>query len=428
MPSLSCVVDHQLKRDQDLHPSRRCLAAGPGEVIYSPTVLPRDPMLAFSRPSIGEEEINAVVAVLRSGWITTGPKVAEFEAMFAEQVGARHALALNSGTAALHAALLALGLGEGDEVIVPALTWASSANVVVACGARPVFADIDGYTWNLDPAAVERLLRPATRVVMPVHFGGQPADLGALRAVLAAAGREDIAIVEDAAHAVGAAYRGSPIGGTGRHGTAAACFSFHPIKNITTGEGGMLTTDDDRLAAQAKLWRFHGVQRDAWKAYSTAAQAPPTYDVVLPGYKYNLTDLAAALGIEQLRKLPAFNGRRAEIAGRYLRELANVPNLVLPGLAAYDCVHPWHLFPVLPPERASFMARLRTLGIGTGLHFEAVHLHSYYRQSFATREGQCPVAEEVCARIVSLPLFPAMSEDDVTDVVGAVRETLAQAA
>jgi dTDP-4-amino-4,6-dideoxygalactose transaminase len=388
-------------------------------------VLPRDPILPFSKPDIGEEEIAEVVDCLRSGWITTGPRVAQLERDFAALTGSAHALAFASCTGALHATFLAAGLGPGDEVVVPALTWPATANMVVACGAVPVFADIDPVTWNLDPPSLARALTPRTRLVLPVHFAGQPCDLDGLRATLTAAGRPEIRIVEDAAHAAGAAYKGRPIGDTAGNGTWAACFSFHPIKNMTTGEGGMVTTADDDLAAAVKLWRFHGVQRDAWKAYSAAEKAPATYDVVLPGFKYNLTDLHAAVGLHQLRKLERFNRRRAELAAIYQRELAGLPGLGLPGRADYDHLHPWHLYAVLPPRRAPFMERLRELGIGTGLHFEAVHLHDFYRRRFGCRPGTLPAAEEVCSRIVSLPLFPAMTDEDAGDVVQAVRQALA---
>jgi dTDP-4-amino-4,6-dideoxygalactose transaminase len=382
-------------------------------------------MLPFSRPEIGEEEIAEVVACLRTGWITTGPRVAQLEKEFAAAVGARHALAFSSGTGALHASLLALELQPGDEVVVPALTWPSTANMVVACGGVPIFADIDASTWNLDPAALGMAVGSRTRLVIPVHFAGLPCDLDAIREALAAAGRPDVKIIEDAAHAAGASYKGRPIGSSTANGTLLACFSFHPIKNMTTAEGGMVTTDDDELAAAIKLWRFHGVQRDAWKAYSGTEAAPATYDVVLPGFKYNLSDLHAAIGIHQLRKLPRFNQRRAELAHFYRHELAGLPGLQIPGRAFYDCVHPWHLFTVLPPRRAPFMERLRQVGIGTGLHFEAVHLHEFYRQRYGWGPGSLPVAEEVCGRIVSLPLFPAMTDEDAADVVQAVREALA---
>jgi dTDP-4-amino-4,6-dideoxygalactose transaminase len=389
-------------------------------------MLPRESILPFSRPEIGNEEIDEVVRVLQSGWITTGPLTAQFEQEFAAATGARHALAFSSCTGALHAVPLALGLGAGDEAIVPGLTWPATANMVVACGAHPVFADVDRVTWNLDPAAVAAALTPRTKMVIPVHFAGQPADLDALRAVLRQAGREDVMILEDAAHAAGAAYKGRPIGACTANGTVAACFSFHPIKNMTTGEGGMVTTDDDELAARIKLWKFHGVQRDAWKAYSASEKASATYDVVLPGFKYNLTDVQSALGVHQLRKLPRFNARRAEIAAFYGRELAGLreEGLELPGAAPYGHTHPWHLFTVLAPRRAPFMDRLKELGIGTGLHFEAVHLHTFYRERFGFRAGMLPVAEEVCSRIVSLPLFPAMTDGDAADVVEAVRQVV----
>jgi dTDP-4-amino-4,6-dideoxygalactose transaminase len=390
-------------------------------------MLPRESILPFSKPEIGDEEIDEVVRVLRSGWITTGPLTAQFEKDFAAATGARHALAFSSCTGALHAVPLALGLGPGDEVIVPGLTWPATSNMVIACGAVPIFADIDRVTWNLNPAAVEAALSARTKMVIPVHFAGQPADLDGIRAVLRKAGREDVMILEDAAHAAGSSYKGRPIGGCTANGTVAACFSFHPIKNMTTGEGGMVTTDDDELATRIKLWKFHGVHRDAWKAYSASEKAPATYDVVLPGFKYNLTDMQSALGLHQLRKLPRFNARRAEIAAIYQRELRGIEGLGLPGTAPYEHVHPWHLFTVLAPQRAPFMDRLKELGIGTGLHFEAVHLHTYYRERFGYREGMLPVAEEVCSHIVSLPLFPSMTEADAADVVEGVTMAVREA-
>lgn len=387
-------------------------------------MLPRNPILPFSKPEIGVEEIDEVVRCLQSGWITTGPLTARFEQNFAASHCAQHALAFSSATGALHICCLALGLLPGDEVIVPALTWPATANMAIAAGATPVFADIDRSTWNLDPASVAAKLTPRTRMLIPVHFAGQPADLDALRAVLDQAGRQDVMILEDAAHAAGASYKGRPIGGSQANGSVAVVFSFHPIKNMTTGEGGMVTTDDPELADRIKLWRFHGVRRDAWKAYAASEKAPATYDVVLPGFKYNLTDLQSAIGLHQLQKLPRFNARRAEIAAIYQRELAGLAGLGLPGAAPYECVHPWHLFTVLAPERAAFMERLREQGVGTGLHFEAVHLHTYFRERFGYREGSLPIAEEVCSRIVSLPLFPSMTDDDVADVVEAVRRAV----
>jgi dTDP-4-amino-4,6-dideoxygalactose transaminase len=371
----------------------------------------RATFLPFSKPSIGEEEIREVTECLRSGWITTGPRTARFEEDFAAYVGTRHALALSSGTAALHCAYWALDLQPGDEVICPSLTWPATANMALALGARIVFADIDRATRLIDPADVARKVTGKTRAVAPVHFAGVPADLDTLRAAVG----NGIAIIEDAAHAVGTEYRGKRIGGHGN----PAIYSFHPIKDMTTGEGGMLTTDDDRLAGRVKLFKFHGVSRDAWKAYGSAGAAH--YDTVLPGFKYNLTDIASALGIHQLRKLDGFIERRRRIAERYLRDLRGVRGIELPAVPGYPHRHAWHLFTVLVERRDEFMARLKEENIGTGLHFEAVHRTTLYRDPAAV----LPQTEYVCDRILSLPLYPDMTDPDADDVVSAVRRVLA---
>jgi dTDP-4-amino-4,6-dideoxygalactose transaminase len=367
----------------------------------------RSTFLPFSRPSIGEEETAEVLECLRSGWITTGPRAERFERDFAAYVGAKHAVALSSGTAALHCAYWALGLKPGDEIICPSLTWPATANMAAVLGARVVFADIDASTRQISPESVARQVTPRTRAIVPVHFAGAPADLDALQEI---AGSR-IAVIEDAAHAAGAEYRGRRIGGQGH----AVIFSFHPIKNLTTGEGGMLTTDDPELAERVRVFKFHGVSRDAWKAYGASSAAH--YDTVVAGFKYNLTDLAAALGIHQLRKLDGFIQRRAAIAGRYLRELTGLPGLDLPLAPSYPHRHAWHLFTVLVEGRDVFMDRLREEKIGTGLHFEAVHRTSLYAGS---SEG-LPATEHVCERILSLPLFPEMTDGDVEDVIAAVR-------
>jgi dTDP-4-amino-4,6-dideoxygalactose transaminase len=372
----------------------------------------RATFLPFSRPSLGEEEIDEVTQCLRSGWITTGPRTLQFEQDFAAYVGAKHAIALSSGTAALHCIYGALGLEDGDEIVCPSLTWPATANMALVLGAKVVFADIDRATRQIDPRNVAKVLTKRTRAVVPVHFAGAPADLDALRAVVG----EKVAVIEDAAHAVGAQYKGRRIGG---HGNAAV-YSFHPIKDMTTGEGGMLTTDDDRIAEKVRLFKFHGVSRDAWKAYGSAAVAH--YDTVLPGFKYNLTDIASALGIHQLRKLEGFIDRRRAIAERYLNGLEGVRGVELPAAPAYSHRHAWHLFTVLVEGRDGFMARLREENIGTGLHFEALHRATLYKEACAQ---QLPVTDHVCERIVSLPLFPAMSDQDVDDVVAAVRRVVA---
>ncbi|MBV8879277.1 MAG: aminotransferase class I/II-fold pyridoxal phosphate-dependent enzyme [Planctomycetaceae bacterium] len=372
---------------------------------------PRATMLPFSRPSIGEDEIREVTEVLRSGWITTGPRTVQFEKDFAAYVGAKHALALSSGTAALHCAYWALDLKPGDEILCPSLTWPATANMAVALGAKVVFADIDPDTRQIDPRDVEKKMTKKTRAIVPVHFAGAPADIDALKAI---AGKK-IRIIEDAAHAAGTEYKGKRIGG---HGNAAV-YSFHPIKDITTGEGGMLTTDDDKLAERVKLFKFHGVSRDAWKAYGSAATAHD--DTVLPGFKYNLTDIASALGIHQLRRLDGFIERRREIAERYLAGLGDVRGLGLPRAPGYAHRHAWHLFTVLVDRRDEFMARLKEQNIGSGLHFEAVHRTSFYRKA----AKKLPHTDRVCGRILSLPLFPDMTDQDADDVIAAVRRLLA---
>ncbi len=384
----------------------------------------RSDRLPLSRPELGDAEIDEVVQCLRSGWITTGPLTARFEKEFASAVGASVATAFSSCTAALHVAYLALGIGRGDEVVIPALTWPAAANMAVACGATPVFADIDPRTWNIDPRSIAERLTTRTRAVVPVHFAGQPADLDAIRCVLTEAGRPDIAVIEDAAHAIGASYKGVPVGAVGEAGTTAACFSFHPIKNMTTGEGGMATCHDDALARRMRLWRFHGVERESWQVYTDSARTSSSYDVVVPGFKYNMMDVQAALGLHQLARVSAFNERRRALAARYLDALRGMPEITPPGAAEYDCVHAWHLMTVLVEDRAPFVNGLHERGINTGLHFEPVHLHTFYRRTFGWSEGACPVAEQVSRRIVSLPLFPSMAAADVDDVVEAIGQVL----
>lgn len=374
--------------------------------------------IPFSRPSIGEEEIAEVVDCLRSGWITTGPRTAQFEKEFAARHGAAHALAVTSATAGLHLAMWALDLRPGDEVITTPLTWPATVNAIVLAGGTPVLVDVEPDTLNLDARLVAAAVTPRTRAVLPVHYAGQPCDLDALAA--AAPGAR---LVEDAAHAVGAAYRGRPIGAIG----AAAIFSFHPIKNITTGEGGMVTTDDAALAKRMSLLRFHGVARDAWKAYGGAQL--PLYDVVEPGLKYNLTDIQSAIGLHQLRRLDALNAERTRLAARYDAALAAIPALRPLGRVAYPCTHVHHLYVVridparLTIDRNAFMAEVIGAGVGLGLHFTAVHELTYYRQRLGDLRATLPVATAASAQLFSLPLFPGLSgaeQDRVVEVLAEV--------
>jgi len=387
-------------------------------------------VIPLARPVLGAEEEAAVVEVLRSRHLSLGPRVPAFEQAFAARIGANHACAVSSGTAALHLALMAAGVGPGDEVVTSPFSFVASANAILYEGARPVFADIDPVTWNLDPAAVEQALTPRTRMVIPVHFAGQPADLDAIRAVLRKAGREDVTILEDAAHAAGASYKGRPIGACTDNGSAAACFSFHPIKNMTTGEGGMLTLSDPELARKLRALRFHGLEKQAWNRY--AEGGTPQVEIVLPGFKYNFMDIQAALGIHQLASVDEFNAKRRELAMIYHELFAEVPEIGRPGIPAYDHFHTWHLYVVKVLDAAgisrdAFMAALRQRNVGTGLHFRAVHTQPYYAQKYPQVPGSLPKAEWASERICSLPLFPDMTEDDVRYVVDAIKDVLVHA-
>ena len=411
----------------------------------------RDTFLPFSLPTIGEEEIAEVIDSLRSGWITTGPKTKRFEEEFREYIGAKHAIAVNSCTAALHIALTALGIGPGDEVIVPTLTFCSTANVVIHLGARPVLVDV-GEDFNVTPEAIERAITPRTKAIIPVHYGGQPCDLEAIYSIAA---RYNLSVVEDAAHAVGAAYHGHKIGSDflsrgaeeqGGEGAReprsrsveerltcnvqrVAVFSFYATKNMTTGEGGMITTADDELAERMRLLSLHGMSRDAWKRYTSTGSW--YYEVLLPGYKYNMTDIQAALGIHQLRKLDDFIAIRRRYARMYDEGFADMPEVERPIIHS-DRTHTYHLYVIrlnlerLTIDRAQFIEELKALNIGTSVHFIPVHLHPYYRDTFGFRPGDCPVAERLYERIISLPLFPRMTEDDVRDVIHAVKDVISK--
>lgn len=377
----------------------------------------RKEFLPFSRPSIGEREVAEVTACLRSGWITTGQKCLDLETGFRERTGARCAVSLTSATAGMHLLLLALGIGPGDEVITPSLTFASTVNQVALAGATPVFADVDYDTLNLKSGQVEDAIGPRTKAVIPVHFAGVPADMDPLVEI---ARRRGITVIEDAAHAVGTVYRGKHAGGFG----CPAIFSFHPIKNITTGEGGMVTLDDEALERKIRMLRFHGIERDAWKRYGKGGD--PSYDIREPGFKYNLTDMQAALGVVQMDRVEEFNARRRLLAGLYRDGLSGIDGLDLPGVPAYPHEHPWHLFVVkvsaLPRER--FMEGLAERNIGYGLHFPAVHRLAFVRERFGDASSRLPETERAADRILSLPLFPDMTEGDIAYVCEAVREIL----
>ncbi len=377
----------------------------------------RKEFLPLSRPALDDEEIEAVAAALRSGWITSGPKVAELEERFRELTGAPHAVAVASATAGMHILLAALGIGPGDHVVTPSMTFASTVNQVALRGAVPVFAEVDYGTLQVRADDIARRMTKRTRAVIPVHFAGAAVDLDPILAL----GREaGVPVIEDAAHAAGTAYRGKQIGGE----STAAIFSVHPIKNITTGEGGMVTCRDEDLARRLRLLRFHGIERDAWKRYGKGGT--PHYDIREPGYKYNLTDLQAAIGVVQMGKLAALNARRRDLAARYLDNLASVPGIDLPERPPWPHTHSWHLFvvKVTAMGRDEFIGRLAERNVGVGLHFPPCHLLSYVRERYRTKEGDLPATELAGGRILSLPLYPGMADGDVDYVCAAIREIL----
>ena len=380
----------------------------------------RNDFLPFSRPSISEEDIAAVGDVLRSGWITTGPKTTEFEQRFREYVHCAGAVALSSATAGMHVVLRALGIGPGHEVVTPSMTWASTVNLIVLTGAKPVFADVDRDMLMVSRESIEPCLTGRTRAIIPVHFAGAAVDIDPIRELAAAA---NVPLIEDAAHALGTHYKGRHIGSPG-----TSIFSFHPIKNITAGEGGMVCTDDQGLLERVKRLKFHGLGVDAYDR--TAQGRSPQAEVLEPGYKYNLTDIAAVLGLRQLARVDKFNARRTELAMRYRRRLAEVDEIMPLSDPGYPMKHAWHLFIVrLDTDKAGFtrdefMLRLKQRNIGTGLHFRAVHLQKYYRECMGMPRGMLPNTEWNSDRICSLPLFPDMTERDVDDVIRAIKDVL----
>ena len=404
----------------------KCVVRAPQNNIHA--ILMRKTFLPFSPPFIGEEEIAEVVDTLRSDWITTGPKVRRFEQEFAAFVGAREAFAVNSCTAALHLALLALGIGAGDAVITTPLTFCSGVHVIEHVGARPVLVDVEPDTLNLDPSKVRVAIDEIrakfnlrVKAILPVHLYGHPCDLEAIHEIAA---EHHLAIVEDAAHSLPAKYKGRMIGSApiGDDVPVLTCFSFYATKNLTTAEGGMLVAGPE-LLEEARLWGLHGMSRDAWKRYG--AEGSWFYEVQRPGYKYNLTDIQAALGLQQLRRLPAFHRRRREIVERYQEAFAGYPELELP-VERDDVEHAWHLYAIrlngdqLGISRNQFISALHSRNIGCSVHFIPIHLHPYYRDKYGYRTDDFPIAHSAYQQLVSLPLVPRMSDADVKDVIDAV--------
>jgi len=380
----------------------------------------RKTMLPYGRQSISEDDIQTVVDVLRSDWLTTGPKVAEFEEALAARVGAKYAVAYSSGTAALHGAAFAAGLKPGDEAITSPLTFAATANCVLYQGARPVFADVSPDTLNLDPDLLAERITPNTRAILPVDYAGHPADLDP---ILALAERHGLTVIEDACHALGADYKGRRTGSIAH----MAVFSFHPVKHVATGEGGMVTTDRADLAENLRRFRNHGISSDARQRHASGQWH---YEMVQLGFNYRLTDIACALGISQLKKLEANLARRREIAARYTAAFRNLRGVVAPSVRP-DVNPAWHLYPIrvnpshLKKDRAHMFRALRAENIGVNVHYIPVHLHPYYRDRFGYQGGEYPVAETAYEQLISLPMFHAMTEQDVEDVIAAVSKVSA---
>jgi perosamine synthetase len=367
---------------------------------------------------MGEEEVVAVSEVVRSGWLTLGPKTFEFERRFQEYIGARHAIAVSSCTAALHLALAAIGLNSGDEVLLPTTTFTATAEVVTYFNARPVLVDIDPVTMNFDPNDAARRVTSRTRAVIPVHFAGQPCDL---EAVAHLAERHGLHVIEDAAHALPASYRGKRVGTI----SPLTAFSFYATKTLATGEGGMVTTDSDEFAARIRLLRLHGISRDAWKRYTN--EGTWYYEVQEAGYKYNFTDLQAALGLVQLSKCDALTAARRRIAERYTSAFMDLSALQVPCVRK-DCTSAWHLYVLrlhldrLPISRDQVIELLRERGIGTSVHFIPLHLQPFYRSVYGYGPGDLPQAEREYQRCLSLPIYPSMTDSEVDRVIAAVSE------
>ena len=394
-------------------------SVSPSTLAINGGVPVRATLLPYGRQSVDEVDVQAVVEVLRSDWLTTGPKVAEFEEAFAARVGAAHAVSFSSGTAALHAAAFAAGLKPGDEAITSPMTFAATANCVLYQGATPVFADVSRDTLNLDPEQVAGKITPKTRALLPVDYAGHPADLTPIMEIARSNG---LIVIEDACHALGAEYGGRRVGSI----ADMTAFSFHPVKHITTGEGGMVVTNDSKLAETLRRFRNHGISSEARQRQSAGQWH---YEMVLLGFNYRLPDIVCALGIGQLKKLNANLARRREIAAVYASAFRAMPGVIPPAVRAG--VNPaWHLYPIrldlekLTADRAQIFRALRAENIGVNVHYIPVHLHPYYRERFGYKGGEFPVAEDAYARLISLPMFHSMSDQDVDDVLRAMTKVL----
>ncbi len=385
-----------------------------------------DKYLYFHRPSFGKEEENEIIQTLRSGWVTTGERTKRFEHDFAEYIGAKYAVGLNSCTAGLHLALICAGVGQGDEVITSPLTFASTANVIAHVGATPVFVDVQPDTLNMDASEIEKKISPKTKAVIPVHFLGQPCDMDDINAVAVKYG---ITVIEDAAHALETVYKGRKIGAISKF----TSFSFYATKNITTGEGGMITTDDQQAEEKLRVLSLHGISRDAWKRYSESGYKH--WEILYPGFKYNMFDIQAAIGIHQLKKVDRFWQNRKSIVEKYNNAFSNEDAIepVYQKIKHKGDRNAYHLYVirlnrhVLTIDRDELLNRIQQRGIGVGVHFRAVHLSPYYANKYGFKKGMLPVAEDNADRVLSLPLYPSLSDTDQDYIIGSVQDILKKA-
>lgn len=376
----------------------------------------REKFLPYALPLIEDDEINEVTAVLNSGWLTTGPKTKLFEEQFKEYIGAKHAMAVNSCTAGLHLSLAASNIGVGDEVITTPFTFCATVNVIEHCGATPVFVDIDPNTFNIDANLIEEKITPKTKAIIPVHYAGQACNLDKLYSI---ANKYNLLVIEDAAHAAGTEYKGKKVG----QNSYSASYSFYATKNLTTAEGGMIVTNNDDLAEKIRMLSLHGISKDAWKRYTS--EGSWYYEVLYPGFKYNLTDLQSALGIHQLRKLDYFNEVRTKYAKIYNNAFKSIPEIIIPQEHTKGKMV-WHLYAIrlLDISRDEFINNMKENNIGTSVHFIPIHYHPYYKNKYGYRKGDFPKTEEVFEQIVSLPLYPKMNENDIEYVIQSTKDTI----
>ena len=386
----------------------------------------RNDFLPFSRPSIGEDAIESVAESIRCGWVAMGPKVVQFEKSISEYVGSKYAISMNSATAGLHSSVMAMGIGQGDEVITTPMTFASTVNAIILAGAKPVLVDIDRHSLNIDVNKIEQAVTPRTKAIIPVHFAGLPCDMEVIEEI---AQKHNLMIIEDSAHALGASYKGRKIGADKGKGHVAV-FSFHPTKNITTAEGGIVCTEDEEIAEYLSVFRQNGMSKGAWNRYSSSGNTH--YDVPVPGLKYQMSDIQAAIGLSQIKQLDDFNRRRREICTIYETELSGCPGISFQQSAGYEHVHSRHIFPILVNtdvlgiDRDTFMLQMKERNVGTAIHYNAIHLFSGYTKALEMKRGDLPEAEYVSDRILSIPLFPAMTDDDVAYCIEAIREICRQ--